>query len=34
VYPKKLKGGKAFSIILGVFLIYLVLRVGIAFAFS
>jgi len=34
VYPKKLKGGKAFSIVLGVFLIYLVLRVGIAFAFS
>jgi Yip1 domain len=34
VYPKKLKDGKAFSIVLGVFLIYLVLRVGIAFAFS
>jgi Yip1 domain len=34
VYPKKLKGGKSFSIVLGVFLIYLVLRVGLAFAFS
>jgi hypothetical protein len=34
VYPKKLKGGKAFSIVFGVFLIYLVLRVGITFAFS
>jgi hypothetical protein len=34
VNPKKLKGGKAFNIVLGVFLIYLVLRVGIAFAFS
>jgi Yip1 domain len=34
VYPKKLRGGKSFSIVLGVFLIYLVLRVGIAFAFS
>jgi Yip1 domain len=34
VYPKKLKGGKSFSIVLGVFLIYLVLRVGIAFGFS
>jgi len=34
VYPKKLRGGKAFSIVLGVFMIYLVLRVGIAFAFS
>ncbi|HEV3421672.1 MAG TPA: YIP1 family protein [Candidatus Acidoferrum sp.] len=34
VYPKKLKGGKSFSIVLGVFLIYVVLRVGIAFAFS
>jgi hypothetical protein len=34
VYPKKLKGGKSFSIVLVVFLIYLVLRVGLAFAFS
>jgi hypothetical protein len=34
VYPKKLKGGKSFSIVLGVFLIYVVLRVGIAFALS
>jgi hypothetical protein len=34
VNPKKLKGGRAFNIVLGVFLIYLVLRVGIAFAFS
>jgi hypothetical protein len=34
VYPKKLKGGKSFSIVLGAFLIYLVLRVGLAFAFS
>jgi hypothetical protein len=34
VYPKKLKGGKSFSIVLGVFLVYLVMRVGIAFAFS
>jgi Yip1-like protein len=34
VYPKKLQGGKSFSIVLGAFLIYLVLRVGIAFAFS
>lgn len=34
VSPKKLGGGKAFSIVFGVFLVYLVLRVGIAFAFS
>jgi hypothetical protein len=34
VYPKKLTGGKSFSIVLGVFLVYLVLRVGLAFAFS
>jgi len=34
VSPKKLRGGKAFSIVFGVFLVYLVLRVGIAFAFS
>jgi hypothetical protein len=34
VNPKKLKGGKAFSIVFGMFLVYLVLRVGIAFAFS
>jgi hypothetical protein len=34
VNPRKLKPGKAFGIVLGVFLIYVVLRVGIAFAFS
>jgi hypothetical protein len=34
IYPKKLKGGKSFSIVLGVFLVYVVFRVGIAFAFS
>jgi hypothetical protein len=34
VSPKKLQGGRAFSIVFGAFLVYLVLRVGIAFAFS
>jgi len=34
ISPKKLQGGKAYSIVFGVFLVYLVLRVGIAFAFS
>jgi Yip1 domain len=34
VNPKKLKGAKSFNIVLGVFLVYLVIRVGIAFAFS
>lgn len=34
ISPKKLQGGKAFGIVFGVFLVYLVLRVGIAFAFS
>ena len=34
VNPKKLKGAKSFTIVLSVFLIYVVLRVGIAFAFS
>lgn len=34
VSPKKLKGGKAYSIVFGAFIVYLVLRVGIAFAFS
>jgi len=34
VSPKNLPGGKAYSIVFGVFLVYLVLRVGIAFAFS
>ncbi len=34
VYPKKLKGAESFRIVLGVFLVYLVLRVGLAFAFS
>ncbi|HET7108219.1 MAG TPA: YIP1 family protein [Candidatus Acidoferrum sp.] len=34
VSPKKLQGGKAFSIVFGIFFVYLVLRVGIAFAFS
>jgi cytochrome b561 len=34
ISPKKLQGGKAFSIVFGVFLVYLVLRVGITFAFS
>ena len=32
--PKKLKGGKSFSIVLTCFLAYLVIRVGLAFAFS
>jgi len=34
VNPKKLKGGKSVNIVLGMFLVYLVLRVGIAFVFS
>ncbi len=34
VNPRKLKPGKAFVIVLSVFLVYVVLRVGIAFAFS
>ena len=34
VNPKKLKGGKALNIVFAMFLVYLVLRVGIAFAFS
>ena len=34
ISPKKLQSGKAFSIVFGVFLVYLVLRVGITFAFS
>jgi hypothetical protein len=34
VYPKKLTGGKSFGLVLGVFFVYLVLRVGLAFAFS
>jgi len=34
VSPKKLQGGKALSIVFGVFLVYRVFRVGIAFAFS
>jgi Yip1 domain len=34
VNPKKLKSAKSFNIVLGVFLVYLVIRVGIAFAFS
>jgi lipopolysaccharide export LptBFGC system permease protein LptF len=32
--PRKLKGGKSFAIAFGVFAAYVVLRVGIAFAFS
>ena len=32
--PKKLKGGKSFTIVLACFVIYIVIRVGIAFAFS
>ena len=32
--PKKLKGGKAFTIAISVFLVYVVCRVGIAFIFS
>jgi hypothetical protein len=34
VNPKKLKGVKSFTIVLSVFLIYVVIRVGIAFIFS
>ena len=34
VNPKKLKGGKAFTIAISVFLVYVVIRVGIAFIFS
>lgn len=34
VNPKKLKGGKAFTIVLSVFVIYVVLRTGIAFIAS
>jgi len=34
VNPKKLKGRKAFNIVFAMFLVYLVLRVGIAFALS
>ena len=34
VTPKKLKGGKSFSIVFGTFLVYLLLRVGLTFAFS
>ncbi len=34
VNPKKLKGAKSFTIVLTVFLVYIVLRVGIAFIFS
>jgi len=34
VNPKKLKGGKSFSIVISLFLIYVVVRVGIAFIFS
>jgi hypothetical protein len=34
VNPRKLKGAKSFTIVLGVFLIYVVLRTGIAFIFS
>jgi hypothetical protein len=34
VNPKKLEGGKSFSIVFGMFLVYLVLRVGLTFAFS
>jgi Yip1 domain len=32
--PKKLKGGKAFTIVVSVFLVYVVIRVGLAFVFS
>jgi hypothetical protein len=34
VNPRKLKPGKSFVIVLSVFLVYVILRVGIAFAFS
>jgi hypothetical protein len=34
VNPKKLKGGKSLTIVLSAFLLYVVLRVGIAFIFS
>jgi hypothetical protein len=34
VNPKKLKGAKPFTIIFGLFLVYIVVRVGIAFIFS
>jgi hypothetical protein len=34
VNPKKLKGAKPFTIIFGIFLLYLVVRVGITFIFS
>lgn len=34
VNPKKLKGGKAFTIVAALFLFYVVIRVGIAFVFS
>lgn len=34
VSPKKLKGGKAFTIAISVFLVYIVIRVGFAFIFS
>ncbi len=34
VNPKKLKGGKSFTIAISVFLVYVVCRVGIAFIFS
>jgi hypothetical protein len=32
--PKKLKGGTSFGVAFGMFAVYLVLRVGLAFAFS
>jgi hypothetical protein len=32
--PRKLKGGKSFTIVVSVFLIYVVIRVGLAFVFS
>jgi hypothetical protein len=34
VNPRKLKGGKSFTIVLSVFLVYVVIRVGLAFVFS
>lgn len=34
VNPKKLKGGKSFTIVVGVFAVYVVVRVGYAFIFS
>jgi hypothetical protein len=34
VHPRKLKGGKSFSIVISLFLVYVVVRVGIAFIFS